>query len=165
MHAERLPFYDAEYDGTLYRQVYRLDPRLLVPGIMLTIFSVPLIIQIWPEAKAWAMTGIGVVLSALSFAKRHHFSVSTKGYSISWSLGPFGWTYHFGPDEAEPILVSGKRGHRVWLRSGWQRFELFIEAASRREGEAWIEFLRRVSHGAPAEFPKADDTSVLGEHT
>jgi hypothetical protein len=164
MHAARSLFFEAEYDGTTYRQEFRLDPRMLVPGIMLAVFSLPLIVLTWPMPAAFAVTGIGIVLAALSFAKRHRVVVSPEGYCISWSLPPIGRSHRFDPDDAELILVSGRHGtYRVWLRRGWRRFELLIEAGSRREGDAWIEFLRRVSHGAPAELPKTDDARVLRE--
>lgn len=154
----------AEYDGTVYQQEYRIDPRMLVPGIMLAVSSLPLIVLTWPMPAAFAVTGIGIVLGLLGFAKRLRVVVSPQGYSISWSLPPFGRTCRFTPDEAEPILVSGRHGtYRVLLRTNRRQFELLIEAGSRREGDAWIEFLRCVSHGAPATIPSADAAWPLTE--
>jgi energy-coupling factor transporter transmembrane protein EcfT len=149
--------FSQEYDGVSYRQIYRLDPRLLIPGTMLILLSVPLLIWTWPIVTPLAITVIGVALAACAFLKRHYFSVSPNEYVVSWSIGPIGWTTTAGADEIEPILAGGRRGtYSVLLRRGLRTLDPLIHTGSRREGKAWCKFLKQVSAGESAIMPDED---------
>jgi hypothetical protein len=157
VYAERRRFFNATYDGTEYRQEYRIDPRMLIPGILVTVISIPLLALTWPQPMTFAVAGIGLALAGLSFAKRNRFSVSKQGYHFSWSIGPIGWTVNADSDDVTAVLSRGGHGtYCITLRYGWRRFDPLIETASRREAEAWLEFLRCVSHGIPAAVPSKD---------
>jgi hypothetical protein len=157
MYSERRRFFEATYDGTEYRQEYRIDPRMLIPGILVTVISIPLVALTWPQPMAFGVAGIGLALVGVSFATRDRFSVSKQGYHFSWSIGPIGRKVNAGPDDVAAVLSGGGHGtYRITLRCGWRRFDPLIEAASRREAEAWLEFLRCVSHGIPAAVPSKD---------
>ena len=106
----RTPLFSQEYDGTTYRQVYRLDLRLLIPGVILTVISVPLLFWTWPIVSPVAVIAIGLALAVCAFFKRHRFSVSPDGYTLSWSIGPIVWTTTADSDEVEPILAGGRHG-------------------------------------------------------
>ena len=149
-------FFQTFFDGTTYRQVYRLDPRLLIPGLMVTAVSVPLMIVTWPVRLAWLIPALGLALTGAAFLKRHELEVTPSGYRIRWSLGPFGWTSRISPDEAIFTLVGGGDGHySVLICRGTRTFEPLVYAAKRCEAEQWINFLRRVAAGQPAEPPQS----------
>jgi energy-coupling factor transporter transmembrane protein EcfT len=156
----RNPFFESSYDGVTYRQTHRLDPRLFILGIVLTVLSVPLILWTWPALTTFGVTAIGVALVSAGFVKRHHFSVSPEGYFISWSVGPAHWSTKAAPDEVTPMLSSGRAPYTVLLRCGWQTLDPLIEVACKREGEAWLAFLLEVSSGVPSAIPQVSNSHI-----
>lgn len=150
-------WFSVDYDGTTYRQVYRLDPRLLIPGIMLTLLTVPLVVWTWPVLTPLLIAGLGLLLIVLAVMTRHVLVVSPHGYRLRWSIGPVGWTTVADSNEVEPFVKRGSKGtYAVLLRRGWRTLHPWIEAGSRREGEAWCAFFRSVSAGKPATVPDSD---------
>ena len=152
--SRRHSFFECQYDGITYRQTHRLDPRLLIPGIMVTVLSVPLILWTWPAPMTFGVSAVGLALVVISFAKRHHFSVSRDGYCISWTLGPMRWSTKAASDKATPELSRGRAPYQVVLKCSGRTLDPLIQAATREEGDAWLAFLADVSHGVRSMVPK-----------
>lgn len=164
MHERRRARFRSQYDGRVYQQASSLDPRLLIPGVMIVVISVPLLLLTWPIVTPLMVTCIGVTLVCLGFAKRNRFTVSPDGYCFSWSLGPLGWTVRVGAHDTTPILAAGRLGtYQIKFRRGLRKFDPFIEAASRHEAEAWRAFFINVTQGASAVVPKKDAAWTLDE--
>jgi hypothetical protein len=155
MPRDRKRLHFQKYDGVTFRQVYRLDVRLLVPGIMLIMVSIPLVIWTWPILQPLLVTGIGGLLVALAFAKRMTLEVSPAGYVSSWSIGPVGWTMRGAADEVRPYASRGRHGvYSIWLKWGLRSIETFIRAQTHQQAQQWCVFLCNVSRGEPAQIPR-----------
>jgi hypothetical protein len=152
-------FFDASYDGTMYRHTYRLDPRLLIGGIMIALISPPLLWLTWPAPTTWIVPVLSAVLIGIAFLSRRRFTASPREFSLSWSFGPLGWATRLAAGEVEPFVSRGRRDtYRVLLRGGRTTLDPWIEAGDRAEADAWASFLRDVSGGIPARLP--DDAAA-----
>lgn len=158
MQVNRRAFFEASYDGVTYRQVYRLDPRLVVPGALLLVLVAPGATALtWPDARpGLVIAGIAAGLIALGLARRMRFEASPEGYRLGWRIGPIGWTVHLPGEGTTPYAVRGRHGvHRMMLRRGWRRRQPLIQAGNARQGEAWARFLDAVTRGEPGIWPAA----------
>lgn len=140
------------FDGVVYRRTMAVDPRFLVPGLMLLLVSVPVVVMTWPIRLGWSVPGVAVLLVVVGLVKRQYFEVSKGMYRIGWALGPVRWVKELPSGSVSWILITDATC-TLLMRARFRKFDPLMETDGRAEGEAWVAFFKSVAAGEGGRLP------------